>query len=70
MFLIRNPKTIVRLLNTILRFFHVRVALFKVNFLSDLCTKSWPSLAQMKAENLRILKMSLHVQIAASKLEL
>ena len=46
-------------------YFHVRVALFKLNFLKDLCTKSW-SWAQMKAENLRNSEMGLH----ASKLEL
>ena len=51
-------------------FFHVRVALFKLDFLKDPCTESWPSWAQMKAENLRNPKMSLHVPIAASILEL
>ena len=71
MLLIRKSESIVRVLNTTFQaYFHVRVALFKLDFLKDLCTKSWSSWAQMKAENLRNPKMSLHVPIAASKLEL
>ena len=55
---------------TILGSFHVRVALFKPNFLRDPCTEFWTSCVQMKAEDLRNPKVSLHVPIAASKLEL
>ena len=50
--------------------FHVRVALFKHDFLRDPYTESWTSWAQMKAENLRNPKMSPHVPTAASKQEL
>ena len=71
MLLIRKSESIVRVLNTTFQaYFHVRVALFKLDFLKDSCTESWTSWAQMKAENLRNPKMSLHVPIAASKLEL
>ena len=48
---------------------YTTVALFKYDFLRDPCTESWTSWAQMKAENLRNPKMSLHVSIDASKLE-
>ena len=47
--------------------FHVRVALLKCDFLRVPCTESWTE--KMKAENLRNLKMGLHVPIADSKLE-
>ena len=71
MLLIRKSESIVRVLNTTFQaYFHVRVALFKLDFLKDPCSESWTSWSQMKAENLRNPKMSLHVPIAASKLEL
>ena len=42
---------------TFYAYFHVRVALFKWNFLRVPCTESWTSWAQMKAENLKNDKM-------------
>ena len=60
MLLIRKSESIVIVLNTTFQaYFHVRVALFKLDFLKDPCTESWTSWAQMKAENLRNPKMSL-----------
>ena len=71
MLLIRKSESIVIVLNTIFQaYFHVSVALFKLDFLKDPCTETWTSWAQIKAENLRNPKMFLHVPIAASKLEL
>ena len=64
MLLIRKSESIVIVLNTTFQaYFHVRVALFKLDFLRDTCTESWTSWAQMKAENLRNPKMSLHVTL-------
>ena len=71
MLLIRKSESIVIVLNTTFQaYFHVRVALFKLDFLKDPCSESWTSWAQMKAEILRIPKMSLHVSRAAFQLEL
>lgn len=50
--------------------FFVKFALFKCNFLNDVCTESNSSCTQEKAEDLRILKMSLFVPIGAIKPEL
>ncbi len=69
--LIRKSESVVFVVNTTFwAHFHVRVALFKHNFLRDPCTEFWTSWAQMKAENLRNPTMSLHVPTAASKLVL
>ena len=71
MLLIRKSESIVRVLNTTFQaYFHVRVALFKLDFLKDPCSESWTSWSQMKAENLRNSKIGLHVPKAVSKLEL
>ena len=50
--------------------FCVQLALFKCDFLRDERTKSWTSWSQIKAENMRNLKVPRHVQIGASKPEL
>ena len=49
--------------------FFVKFTLFKCNFLNDVCTESNSSCTQEKAEDLRILKMSLFVPIGAIKPE-
>ena len=68
---IRKSESNVFISNTpFLAHFHVRVVLFKHNFLRHPCTEFWTSWVQMKAEDLRNPKMSLPVPIAASKVEL
>ena len=60
MLLFRKSESIVIVSNTTFQaYFHVRVSLFKLDFLKDPCTETWTSWAQMKAENLRNPKMSL-----------